>query len=71
MGDGAPYTTLPGLLRQTLDQTSTCQAMSWREAGYWRRFSTEEFAALVRRLCLGLVDIGVKPGDSVGLLAPS
>ena len=71
MGDGAPFTTLPGLLRQTLDQTSTCQAMSWREAGYWRRFSTEEFAALVRRLCLGLVDLGVKPGDAVGLLAPS
>lgn len=71
MGDGAPFTTLPDLLRQTLDQTSTSQAFSWREAGYWRRFSTEEFAALVRRLCLGLVDLGVKPGEAVGLLAPS
>jgi long-chain acyl-CoA synthetase len=68
---GAPFATLPGLLRATLDQTSTSMAFSWREAGYWRRLSTEEFAALVRRLCLGLVDLGVKPGDAVGLLAPS
>ena len=64
------FATLPGLLQYTLDATSNSAAFNWREAGYWRRLSTEEFAGQVRRFALGLVDLGLRPGDTLGILAP-
>ncbi len=64
-------TTLPDLLAGLLNRTPCSAALSWREAGYWRRLSTEEVARDVRRCALGLVKLGVKAGDCVGLLAPS
>src|ERR1043165_8116602 len=64
-------TTIPDLLIGLLSRTPCSAALSWREAGYWRRLSTEEVAREVRRVALGLIKLGVKPGDSVGLLAPS
>ncbi len=63
------FSTLPGMLAQTLARTSNAAALNWREGGYWRRMSTEEFAAQVRRFCLGLTKLGLKPGDCVGILA--
>lgn len=68
---GGAFTTLPGLLQRTLEATSNSAACNWREAGYWRRLSTEEFAGLVRRFALGLHDLGIGHGDCVGILAPS
>jgi len=65
------FTTLPGLLAQALDRTSNAAALNWREGGYWRRMSTEEFAAQVRRFALGLTKLGLKCGDCVGILAQS
>jgi long-chain acyl-CoA synthetase len=64
-------TTVPDVLAGMLNRTPCSAALSWREAGYWRRMPTEELARDVRRCALGLVRLGVKPGDSVGLLAPS
>lgn len=66
-----PPTTLPDLVAGLLNRTPCSAALSWREAGYWRRLSTEEFAREIRRCALGLIKLGVKPGDCVGLLAPS
>ena len=63
--------TLPDLLAGLLNRTPCSAALSWREAGYWRRLATEEVAREVRRCALGLVKLGVKNGDCVGLLAPS
>lgn len=64
-------TTIPDLLVGLLNRTPCSAAMSWREAGYWRRMATEELAREVRRVALGLVKLGVKAGDAVGLFAPS
>ena len=64
-------TTIPDLLVGLLNRTPCSSALSWREAGYWRRLSTEEVAREVRRTALGLIKLGVKAGDCVGLLAPS
>ncbi|MBA3697577.1 MAG: long-chain fatty acid--CoA ligase [Planctomycetes bacterium] len=64
-------TTIPDLLIGLLNRTPCSAALSWREAGYWRRLATEEVARDVRRCALGLIKLGVKAGDSVGLLAPS
>lgn len=64
-------TTVPDLLAGLLSRTPCSAALSWREAGYWRRLATEEVAREVRRCALGLIKLGVKAGDCVGLLAPS
>ena len=64
-------TTVPDLLAGLLNRTPCSAALSWRESGYWRRLATEEIAREVRRCALGLIKLGVKSGDCVGLLAPS
>lgn len=63
--------TIPGLLPELLAGSAASAALSWREAGYWRHWSTEQFAMEVRRFALGLVRLGLHPGDAVGILAPS
>jgi long-chain acyl-CoA synthetase len=65
------YRTLPELLEyvaQTYDQE---RQLSYPYRGSWMSYSTREFYERTRHLALGLVDIGVKPGDTVGLIAPS
>ena len=37
-------TTIPDLLAGLLNRTPCSAALSWREAGYWRRLATEEVA---------------------------
>src|SRR4051812_41205453 len=63
--------TLPALLTHVHDAYSSSAAFSWREAGYWRHCSTEDFASQVRRLALGLERLGLKKGETVGILANS
>src|SRR4051812_15560316 len=63
--------TLPALLTHVHDAYSNSAAFSWREAGYWRHLSTEDFAGQVRRLALGLDRLGLKKGETVGILANS
>jgi long-chain acyl-CoA synthetase len=63
--------TIPEVVHQALDRTANSAAFNMREAGYWRKCSSESFAQEVRRLCLGLFDLGLQPGEAVGILAPS
>ncbi len=63
--------TLPEMLEATLVSCPSSVAFNYREAGYWRSISTEHFCEQVRRMSLGLVRLGLKPGESVGILAPS
>jgi long-chain acyl-CoA synthetase len=64
-------TTLVDLLAVMMNRAPCSQALSWREAGYWRHMSTEQFVQDVRRTALGLIRLGLKTGDSVGIFAPS
>ncbi|MFP4565870.1 MAG: AMP-dependent synthetase/ligase [Spirochaetaceae bacterium] len=65
------YKTLPALLRfaaRTYDQQVQ---FAFPHNGGWVTYSTGEFYERVKHLALGLVETGVKPGESVGLIAPS
>ncbi len=64
-------TTVVDLLSVMLQRAPCSTALSWREAGYWRRMSTELLVQDVRRFALGLIRLGVKSGDCVGIYAPS
>ena len=61
-------TTLVDVLAVMLQRAPCSAALQWREAGYWRRMSTEQLVQDVRRFALGLIRLGVKAGDSVGIL---
>ena len=43
--------------------------LRYKAGGVWRDISTDEFAATVRSLALGLQSIGVRKGDRVSILS--
>lgn len=63
------FTTLPRMIRYVLNTYRNSSAFNYREGGQWRHLSTELFLEKIRRLSLGLRSMGLKKGDSVGLLA--
>jgi long-chain acyl-CoA synthetase len=68
MGD---YRTLPELFRYASRTYDQQVQLAYPQDGGWINYSTQEFYERVQQLSLGLVDIGVKPGETVGLIAPS
>jgi len=64
------FKTLPALLQAAMAEHPSSFAFNYREAGYWRALSSEQFCEQVRRTALGLIRLGLRPGDAVGILAP-
>lgn len=65
------FTTLPELFKHATTSFSLEKALMYPEGDSWRTYSSEHFRNQVRWLALGMSDMGVKEGDSVGILAPS
>ena len=65
------FETIPALLRHVSHSYHHAQAFNHRVNGQWSRCSTESFVEHVRRMALGLRALGLKPGQSVGVLAES
>jgi long-chain acyl-CoA synthetase len=63
------FRTLPGLLKFVEAKFRNPAALGWKKDGAWVGISTQEMGETVRRLTGGLVDLGLKPGDKVGLVA--
>jgi long-chain acyl-CoA synthetase len=61
--------TLPQLLQQRASATPDRVAMREKEFGIWRELTWAEVAAQVRDASLGLLELGVKRGDMVAILA--
>jgi long-chain acyl-CoA synthetase len=65
------YGTLPSRFLQAVDQRPTPRAQLVRIAGRWEALSSQEFLRRVAGLANALVELGVKPGDRLGLFAPN
>ncbi|MEO6095753.1 MAG: long-chain fatty acid--CoA ligase [Fibrobacteria bacterium] len=63
------FRTLPGLLKYVEANNANACAMGYKQGGEWVKISTAEVGDTVRQLCLGLVDLGLRPGDKVGVVA--
>ncbi len=63
------FRTLPGLLKYVEANYKNECALGYKKGGAWVRMSTAEVGETVRHLCLGLVELGLKPGDKVGMVA--
>ena len=63
------YGTLPSRLLNAVDSLSNPRAQMFRGADGWQSISSEEFLRRVAGLSTAFVELGVKPGDRVGLFA--
>jgi long-chain acyl-CoA synthetase len=63
------YGTLPSRLLQAVDNLPNPRAQMYRAADGWKNISSGEMLRRVAGLSTALVELGVKPGDRVGLLA--
>ncbi len=66
-----PYPTLPARFLKAIDEHPSARAQLVRRRGRWEAISSEEFLRRVAGLANAFVELGVKPGDRVGLLAPN
>lgn len=65
------FKNLPEVLFHTLAERPRRDCLVWKAEGSWRKISTEEVATTVLEIAAGLRRMGVRPGDRVGILAPS
>src|ERR1700692_3041925 len=63
------YGTLPSRLLNAVDSLSNPRAQMFRGADGWKPISSEELLRRVAGLSSAFVELGVKPGDRIGLFA--
>jgi long-chain acyl-CoA synthetase len=63
------YGTLPSRFLNVVDRLPNPRAQMVRRDGHWEEISSEEFLRRVAGLSTALVELGVKPGDRVGLFS--
>lgn len=66
-----PYATLTEKLLNAVDRTPNDRAVSLRVGGRWEATSSAEFLRCIAGLSNALEQLGVKPGDRVGLFSPN
>ena len=63
------FRTLPGLLKYVEAKFRNPATLGYKKDGAWVGISTQEMGETVRRLSSGLVELGLKSGDKVGIVA--
>ena len=65
------YGTLPSRFLKAVDEHPSPRAQMVRRDEHWEAISSKEYLRRVAGLANALVELGVKPGDRVGLFAPN
>ncbi|GAC1626048.1 MAG: AMP-dependent synthetase/ligase [Candidatus Acidiferrum sp.] len=65
------YGTLPSRFLHAVTELPNPRAQMIRRNGAWQSISSQEFLRRVAGLSQALTELGVKPGDRVGLFAPN
>ncbi len=63
------FTTLPGLLLYVGRTRQNTAALSHKKDGSWTSISTAEMTDTVRKIGAGLLELGLKPSDRLGIMA--
>src|SRR6266513_4852161 len=63
------YGTLPSRFLNAIDNLPNSRAQMVRRDGHWDAISSQEFLRRVAGLSTAFVELGVKPGDRVGLFS--
>jgi long-chain acyl-CoA synthetase len=64
------FKTLPELLLKSAASYNNPNFMNYKKNGMWISLSTSEFLEKVKYLSLGLMKLGLQPGENVGITAP-
>jgi len=65
------YPPLTKLFLDAIDKFANPKAQMWRTAAGWQSIPAKEMLRRVAAISKALAELGVKPGDRVGLLAPN
>ncbi len=65
------YKTLPELLSKVVRDFNNPKAFNYLKDGEWHSLSTTKFVDHVRKISLGLKDLGLKKGEGVGIISDS
>ena len=60
--------TLPKCLRQGVQRWGDKVYMRRKDLGIWQRYTWNEVYDRVRAFCLGLISLGLQPGETVGII---
>lgn len=66
-----PLVTFADLVQHVENKYTNSHALNAREGMYWKSVSTQEMIFDIKRLAYGLIKLGLKKGDAVGILALS
>ncbi len=66
-----PDSTLPRMFWNRVEKSSTRPAQQFKHRGAWRTLTWREVGDAVRELSAGLVALGRRPGEAVGILSAS
>lgn len=58
-------------LHSQLENNPLPKALNYKEFGQWKGYSTEEVVRIVNELSLGLLAMGMSPGDKVAIVSPN
>ena len=60
--------TIPKLIKNNCDKWSTQTAMCMKNRGIWQRYSWKHYYDQVKYFSLGLMSLGLKPGETVCII---
>ncbi|MGL1901530.1 MAG: AMP-dependent synthetase/ligase [Fibrobacterales bacterium] len=63
------FNTIPEMIQQVLNQYSNSKALNIKILDRWESYSTSKFVERIRRLALGFKQLGIQPGDGVGIIS--
>jgi long-chain acyl-CoA synthetase len=63
------HTTIADMFRSRVSQSGDRVALRYKAEGVWRTISWNEWAARSKKVALGLIALGVEPGDRVAILS--
>src|ERR1051325_3761582 len=69
MNSTTNYGTLPSRLLNAVDNLPSPRVQMVRRDGRWEAIASQEFLRRVAGLSTALVELGVKPGDRVGIFS--
>lgn len=67
--DALPLPSIPAAHRRTAGRQAARTALRWKEAGWWRGMSWEEYRDRADAAAAGLIGLGLAPGDRVAILS--
>ena len=62
------YVSVPALLKRNVSQFGNKAAYREKEFGIWQSWTWAEAQAEIEKLALGLINMGVNPGDHIAII---